>query len=147
VKNGLPQGAMHSGRKVNLGRRNGLAMLGLQRKPLSPAFGAPGYNGPVAESATVTKSTNFSSDGSYNVTIAFESATNLHFAGAACCIICCKAKNGSAIQVQVANASDRTGFTWQVQRNSRHIAPFTPTFTKYCCTFSVQRCPRLPAMW
>jgi hypothetical protein len=109
MRNGLPLGAMHSGRKVNLGRRNGLAMLGLQRRPLSKTF-APYYSGPQLETATITKV-----GASYEVKVTFESASaeGLHFSGAACCTICCVTRNGSAIQLQVANASDRTGFTWE----------------------------------
>lgn len=120
VRRGLPEGAMHSRRKVNLGRRNGLAMIELMGGSVGKFAPHTGASGPVLESATIVKSAVVSeSQGgyadTYNVTIRFkrETAESLHFAGAADCIICCGSQNGSAIKLRVVNASDATGYTWQ----------------------------------
>ena len=130
---GLPSGAMHSGRKINLGRRNGLAMLGLQHQPLPTPFHAPYYTGPVLEQATITPPTH-DAPGVYTVAMTFSTATagGLHFHGAAECIACCGSKNGSAVQVRVVNATDMTGYTWQrsasptVVNGNTVTAAFTP---------------------
>ena len=53
VRNGLPSGAMHSARKVNLGRRNGLAMISLMGGDIASFAPETGPTGPVLESATV----------------------------------------------------------------------------------------------
>ena len=114
---GLPQGAMHSQRKVNLGRRNGLAMLSLLKENVLRFANETGASGPVLESAKITATTKggSSSSNAFEVEIVFTKVTaqNLHFAGAAECIGCCRFDNGSAIQLRVVNASDPTGFTWQ----------------------------------
>jgi len=81
VRNGLPSGAMHSGRKVNLGRRNALLMLKLRGKQIAPSFQPGGASsGPVLESATITET---SGGGSYEVSITFEKATaaSMHWSG------------------------------------------------------------------
>ena len=136
VDKGLPSGAMHSKRKVNLGFRNGVAMLKLLGGSVE-ALGLASASGPVLQSAAIEKQSSSSSsssrstntststgttaisgnaavDISYKVTMTFDAQTadNLHFAGAACCIICCQSQNGSAVQLRVENSSDPTGYTW-----------------------------------
>lgn len=109
TSHGLPSGAMHSARKVNLGRRNGLAMLALRGASLA-GFAASGATGPVLQSATIAKQ----GAAGYKVVIEFNKSTgdNLHFAGAAECKICCTTKNGSAVQLRIENASAPGGYTW-----------------------------------
>ena len=131
---------MHSGRKVNLGRRNALAMLDLQRKPLYPAFGAPGYTGPVLKAASITAATGnaaAAAAAAYTVSMTFASASaaSLHFAGAACCTNCCTTKDGSAVQVRVANASSVTGFTWQRSEVRRSPLPRRRVASRPVCSF------------
>ena len=88
---------MHSPRKVYLGRRNGLAMLDLMGAATA-GFAPFGATGPVLESAVITttqQGSNIDSGGaSYNVTITFNAKTaqKLHFAGAADCAVCCRAR-------------------------------------------------------
>jgi len=125
---------MHSPRKVNLGRRNGLAMLQLLGKPLpAHGFAQSGSIGPVLQSATIAKQPDGSS---YQIEISFKASTadNLHFAGAACCTICCATQNGSAIKLRVVNDSDPSGYTWQrsevptvVSGSSTVAATFRPS--------------------
>eukprot|EP01046_Picozoa_sp_COSAG06_P039973 COSAG06_NODE_4787_length_3954_cov_12.519585_5_plen_171_part_00 len=105
VRAGLPSGAMHSRRKVNLGRRNGLAMIKLMEGDVEKLAPHTGASGPVLQSATISKDQE-----EYTVTITFkeETAQMLHFAGAADCTICCASRNGSAIALRVENASDPT---------------------------------------
>lgn len=55
VNHGLPSGAMHSKRKVNLGRRNGLAMIELMGGNLDTFAPHTGASGPVLESATISE--------------------------------------------------------------------------------------------
>jgi len=145
-----PQGAMHSKRKVNLGHRNGIAMLELRGQSLEE-FGLASSSGPVLKSATIEKqgvalartntSTNssssssssstgvasISSGASYKITLEFDNADNLHFAGAACCTTCCKTMNGSAVQLRIANASDPTGYTWKRSNVPTVSGPSTVT--------------------
>ena len=149
TQNGFPSGKMHSGRKVNLGRRNGLAMLKLLGRPIGSFQPGGAASGPVLESATITKmgksdagvaaaesDAESTESESFAVRIVFQkaSATNMHFAGSACCIDCCGAQNASAVQLRVANASDPTGFTWQraglpvVEAGSAVTAVFKPTY-------------------
>lgn len=106
VTNGLPDGALHSQRKVNLGFRNGLAMVSLRGWAVNAT-------GPVVQSGNISALAAL--DGVYTVTVQFDASTTrgLHFSGSACCTICCDSKNGSALQLQVANTSSPTGYTWQ----------------------------------
>jgi hypothetical protein len=98
--------------KVNLGWRNGLAMLRLLGRSLGNF--ASVSTGPVLQSAMITKQ-DVTGGSRYDVTITFNESTTqgMHFAGAADCTICCSAKNGSAVQLRVVNSSDPTGYTWQ----------------------------------
>jgi hypothetical protein len=137
VQHGLPQGSMHSRRKLELGRRNARAVIALAfpAAPLKPlgssartsaaasagaAAAEATWGGPVLASATIAPSTAADAGGgggggALTVTVRFEpaSAAGLHFHGAADCVACCSHANGSALALRVANASDATGFSWQ----------------------------------
>lgn len=144
IFNGLPSGAMHSRRKVNLGRRNGLAMLsfllGVDASAELTRFAPKTASafGPVLESATILKTppnAQQAEEGeevgnSYEVTLTFtaETATSLHFVGSACCTICCGSRNGSAIKLRVENASAPSGYSWQ-RTESPSVVSGTRTVT------------------
>eukprot|EP00040_Diaphanoeca_grandis_P022645 m.122132 g.122132 ORF g.122132 m.122132 type:complete len:517 (+) comp28902_c0_seq1:561-2111(+) len=133
VNHGIPEGAMHSKRKIELGRRNALAMLSLV---FPSQFATTVSSGPLMQ--TVAIQTTGSSLSSTQIVIGFSPDTSkgLHFAGAADCIACCNTSSmqNSPIMLRVENKSDVTGFTWQrtslpqVGPNGMTVtATFTPT--------------------